>query len=396
MICLEVSEPVTSETLILPALDSAFEQAQAPIGDRRTDIETKLERAAALVRQAGCQGLLVLEPENLAWITSGALQRTVPDPSTAPGIYCNGGGQRWLLCTNADTQRFFDEELDGLGFQLKEWPWHWGRETFLNELCQNRKIACDTTLGECIVVEPTLRRQRCRLTPYEQACLRSIGLLVAHALEATCRQIDRGVSEREVAGQIAHRLMHRGALPIHVGVAADGRSRNYRQFSFTSTAITKYAIVVATAKKYGLCATAARAVAFGVPDASFRAEMNAVCRVAASFLASTWPNALPGKILQAARRIYALSGYEHEWLQAPQGHLLGRRPVEAQILPKTEDLLEAGQALVWNPTAGAASGADTYLVTENGPRCVTPAENWPLKKIKIQGAEFVRPDVLQR
>ena len=38
----------------------------------------------------------------------------------------------------------------------------------------------------------------------------------------------------------------------------------------------------------------------------------------------------------------------------------------------------------------------TRQVTDQGPKIVTPAEAWPLKRIRIQGAEFVRPDVLQR
>lgn len=386
---------MSAETLILPALGAADEQASVETGDRRGDIEAKMGRVAELLRRASCQGLLLLEPENLAWLTSGAVQRSIPDPATAPGLYCNGD-QRWLLCANVDTQRFFDEELDGLGFQLKEWPWHWGREQLLSDLCHGRKVASDTPVGDCTVVADALLRERCKLSPYEQVCLRALGLLVGHALEATCRHFDQGQSEREVAGQVAHRLMHRGAVPLHIGVAADGRSRIYRQFSFTSTSIQRYAVVTVTARKYGLCATATRAVAFGGIDETFRAETNAICRVAASFLASTWPDAVPGQILQAARRIYQLSGFEHEWLATPQGHLIGRRPVEALVLPKTDELLHAGQAIVWVPSAGAANGADTYLVTNDGPRCMTPAEGWPLKRIKIQGAEFVRPDVLVR
>jgi hypothetical protein len=43
-----------------------------------------------------------------------------------------------------------------------------------------------------------------------------------------------------------------------------------------------------------------------------RNEHNAVCRVGASFLASTWPDAVPREILAAARRIYLVSGHEHE------------------------------------------------------------------------------------
>ncbi len=66
------------------------------------------------------------------------------------------------------------------------------------------------------------------------------------------------------------------------------------------------------------------------------------------------------------------------------------------ITPKTEELFHPGWAVYWNPNAGAASGGDTYHVTDQGPQLITPTESWPLKRIRIQGAEFVRPDILQR
>ena len=94
--------------------------------DRRADIEVKQGRIATLLRDAGRDGLLLLDPENFAWLTSGAAPRGVIDPSLAPALYCTPEG-RWLISSNYDSQRLFDEEIDGLGFQLKEWPWHWGR-----------------------------------------------------------------------------------------------------------------------------------------------------------------------------------------------------------------------------------------------------------------------------
>src|SRR5262249_7708788 len=181
-----------------------------------------------MLREAGPEGLLLLEPENFAWFTSGATSRGVLDPEAGPALYCTNDG-RWLLCSNADTQRLFEEELDGLGFQLKEWPWHWGREQLLADLCHNRKVACDRALGGCQLVADPLRVTRWLLTPYEQACLLALGQLVAHALEATCRTFAHNETEREVAGQLSHRLLHRGVQPVHVGVAADGRSRLYRR-----------------------------------------------------------------------------------------------------------------------------------------------------------------------
>src|SRR5262249_25674051 len=150
------------------------------------------------------------------------------------------------------------------------------------------------------------------------------------------------------------------------------------------------------ARKYGLVATASRSVCFGEVPPDLRQDQNAVCRVSASYLTSTWPDAVPREVLLAGRRIYLISGYEHEGHAAPQGHGTGRAAVEQPLTPQTDELLQPGWAVTWQASAGAAVSCDTFLVTEQGPRIVTPTEVWPLKRIRIQGAECVRPDVLQR
>jgi Xaa-Pro aminopeptidase len=369
---------------------------QAPAGvDRRTDIDAKMARVADLLREVSCEGLLLARPENLAWLTSGASHRTVPDPASAPVIYATGD-QRWLIASNADSQRIFDEEMDELGFQLKEWPWHWGREQLLRELFQNRSIASDVPIYSARVVEDRLASLRRKLTDYEQACMVVLGQIIGHALEATARNFNQGETERELAGQVSHRLVHRGIFPVHVGVAADGRSRIYRQFSYTSTPVRKYAVLTATGRKYGLHATASRIVSLGPVDNDLKEAHNTACRVSASYLASTWPDAVPRDVLKATQRIYQVCNHEHEWMLVPQGYVTGRLPVEMLFTSSTDQLLQPGWAVVWHASAGPACSSDTFLVTDQGPRTVTTPEVWPVKRIRIQGAEFVRPDVLER
>jgi Xaa-Pro dipeptidase len=384
----------TVETLV-PTFDGAVGSMADLSIDRRSDLEAKQTRVANLLQEVGCDGLLVLEPENFAWLTSGAAARGVLDPNELPALYFSGDG-RWVVASNVDSQRIFDEELDGLGFQLKEWPWHWGREQLVVDLCHGRKVACDRNFANCAAVGDRLRRMRRPLTTYEQACYKALGAVVSHALEATCRTMQQGATEREVAGQLAHRLLHRGAAPVHLEVAADGRLRPYRQCGFTSLPVQRYCVLTATARKYGLCATASRSVCFGQPDADFRKEHDAACKVSATYVASTWPDAVPKQILTAGKRVYQVTGYEHEWRLCPQGHVTGRMPVEQPFTPQTDDLLKADWPLTWRASAGAAMSCDTFLVAEQGPVSITPPEMWPLKRIRIQGAEFFRPDVLLR
>jgi Xaa-Pro aminopeptidase len=363
--------------------------------DRRTDILAKQARVAMLLREVECEGLILLEPENLAWLTSGATIRGVLDPDQMPALFLTQE-QRWMMCSNADTQRLFDEELDEFGFQLKEWPWHWGREQLLLDLMHGRRMACDRPVGDCLFVGERLRQLRRLLTQYEQACLRALGQVVSHAVEATCRTMNVHETEREIAGQLGHRLLHRGVFPVTLGVAADGRSAVYRQFGFTPTPVNQYAAVVAVGRKYGLCAMASRMASFGEPDAALRGAHVAANKVSATYVASTWPDAVPREILSAGRRVYQVMGYEHDWTLCPQGHVSGRIPVELELNPKTEELLQPGWAVTWRASTGPALSCDTYLVGDTGPQSVTPTEAWPVMLIRVQGAEIFRPDILIR
>jgi hypothetical protein len=384
---------ITEETRSPP---SAGEITLAMPGDRRTDIDAKHGRVTALLRDVGCDGLLVLRPENFAWLISGSPPRGVLDSAARPALYFSQEG-RWLLCSNADTQRYFDEEIDGLGFQLKEWPWHWGRLPLLADLTQGRNIACDDPYEGCKLVAEQLARMRRTLSAYDVACYRAVGHILSHALEATGRSIVREDTEREVAGQISHRLLRHGAQPVQISVAADGRARLYRQPGMTAMPIRRSCVMMATARKYGLCARASRSIAFEQADAQFRKEHEAACKVSATYCVSSWPDSVPRAILASGQRIYQLVGSEAEFFLCPQGHIIGRLPVEMAMTPEVEELLAANWAVCWYASVGTAVSCDTFLITEEGPRTVTGVEQpWPLKRIRIQGADFVRPDVLIR
>ncbi len=385
---------VTQETR-LATPQSVPEISLTTPSDRPADIDAKHSWIADLLRDNGCDGLLVLQPENFSWLTAGGVARGIVDAESLPGLYFNGEG-RWLLCSNVDTQRLFDEEIDGLGFQLKEWPWHVGRAQLLADLCQGRNLASDVGLVSCKGVGETLQKQRRVFTDYEQACYRALGQIVSHALEATGRTLAKGETEREVAGQLSHRLLHRGVTPLVISVYADGRSRVYRQGGFTSAVINQYCVFTVVVRKYGLCARASRSVVFGEPDGNFRKEHDAACKVSATYVASSWPESVPRQILAGGQRIYQIVGAENEWRMCPQGHLTGHALVEMQLTPHNEELLQNNSAITWHAGVGAAVSCDTFLITEEGPRNLTLGEIWPLKRIRIQGADFVRPDLLVR
>src|SRR3954447_4057219 len=79
---------------------------------RRAEIEAKQDRVAGLLAEAGADGLLLLDPAHIAWLAGAPLCHGIPDPADWPALFLNAT-QRWLVCGNLDTQRLFDQHLDG-------------------------------------------------------------------------------------------------------------------------------------------------------------------------------------------------------------------------------------------------------------------------------------------
>jgi Xaa-Pro dipeptidase len=382
----EVARPAEKTKVILTPAQS----------DRRADVESKQARIAALLQETGREALLILEPENFAWLTSGGKSWGALDLAETPALFYTPE-QRWVLSSNVDSQRLFDEEVNGLGFGVQEWPWELGRKRFLERFCSGKNLACDHPLDGFKFVGAGLHHHRLALTDFEQVCCRVLGQIAAHALEATGRAMTgTELTEQEVAGQISHRVLHRGAEVVSVSVTADGRSQWHRQAGATAARIQRFCVMSVTARKFGLCVTASRSLSLGTPEEKFSQEQDAACKISATYIASTWPDAVPRQILATGRRVYQLTGYENEPHHSPQGHVTGRSPVELPLTFQTEDLFRPGWMVTWRASVGAAVSCDTFLITDQGPEMITGAETWPQKRIRIQGGEFLRPFILQR
>jgi Xaa-Pro dipeptidase len=199
-----------------------------------------------------------------------------------------------------------------------------------------------------------------------------------------------------VAAQLSHRLLHHGAEPVVLGVAADGRSRRHPCFGVTGAAISRFAVLLVTARKAGLYGTASRVVSFGPPDEALQKEFDAATKVSAAWIATTWPDSRPREIIQTGQRYCQAAGFDPETQLGPPGHLIGRSAIELPLTAETDDLLQPGWAITWQASIGAALSCDTFLATADGPKLLTPTDSWPLKRIRIQGMKLVRPDILHR
>jgi Xaa-Pro aminopeptidase len=354
-----------------------------PIAARRADIEAKQTALIPILEELESEAILLFMSAHVSWFTAGMNLRGLFAEAERPGIYTNG--------------RLFDEELDQLGFQLKEWTWEGGRADLLANITAGRKVAADRPFPNLKLAIDRLRPVVRELSWFEQAAYRDIGKSIAHAVEATARNLGHGQTEAEITGQLGHRLLRHGIEPVVMSIAADGRGHKYRRSGSAGVPVTRTCVIQATGQREGLYATCSRSISFGPPPEEFRIAHDLATKQSALYRALTLPGNTIYGIGEAGRAILANTPHEFDWRLSQPGYGAGRFPAEELRRSGQNEELVAGQAVVWQPRVGPAAIVDTVIVTSGEPVLVTPSEDWPVKRLAVRGGPYHDiPDIVIR
>ncbi len=379
-----------------PLTDPAADHLDHRLAERRADVEEKQRQVAAFLDEHGYDGLVLGRAESIAWFTSGGdLGRDLSGDSASVLLYINRQS-RAVICDNVQSARVFEEEVAGLGFQLKERPWYDDPSKVIVELGRNKKLASDGEFPGLPDERERLRPLRMTLTKLERLRLRQLGHTLALALEATCRNFQPGETEADIAGHLAHRLLREGVVPVDLRVASDDRLARFRQPRFKAAPIRRRATIAAIGRRHGLCASATRIVSFGPVEREFRAAHGLAAMVDATCIYFSRPGETVGNVSRRARRIFEKFDHSDEWMLDYQGFAIGYSPREAMLLPDSPMILCHGMPLCWSPSVDAARSEDTIIVHDRGFEVVTQARNWPKLEVVVKGFPIQRPGILER
>jgi Xaa-Pro dipeptidase len=386
------------EDSLPPLPDPAADHGEGELGRRRQDVEEKHRRIAAFLDATGQDAVVLGRADSVSWFTSGGdLAQGLGSGASSALIYVNQTS-RALITDNVQSARIFEEELAGLGFQLKERPWYDDPGKIVAELGHNKKVYSDLGRGSVpwpIEADPlTLLRRP--FTALERQRLRELGRTLTLATEATCRNFVQGETEADVAGHLAHRLFREGVTPVDLRVAGDDRAERYRQPRFKAAPILKRATISVTGRRFGLCAALSRTVSFGPSGADDFKRHALAAMVDATCIYFSRPGEKLSEVFRRARRIFEKFDHPHEWTLDYLGRAIGYAPRELVLLPDSPLPLDAGTALCWGPSVGGARSEDTVVIDERGYEVVTEAQDWPKLEVTVKGFLMTRPGVLER
>jgi Xaa-Pro aminopeptidase len=301
---------------------------------------------------------------------------------------------RLIACSNANTSQFFESDIAGLGFQLKERPWFEPQSIMIGDLCRGRRVASDTGANGTDDVSLMLLGMRLPLNAFDFEHLRFAGKMITHAIEATARGFKRDRTEAEIAGEVSHRLIKHGVIPERIQILGDGRGRRFRYWTFDQSIIQRFCTISVVGRYRGLHVGATRTVSIGEPPADLLAAFEPAALISATGMFFSQPDWELFEIWNRVRRIYEKTGASAEWNQADQADVIEYEFGSVPLMPSSQFRLAAGTPVFWHPSVGPALMGDTVLVNGHGTEIVTSTGEWPTIPISVKGVNIQIPAIL--
>jgi len=369
-----------TETIDTPAAaTAATAAARTPTA---SDRPAKLARIRDLLEARGAHELHLTAPENLAWLLDGArIQVPYAGPPVVSAVVDRDGGIRVFALAN-EVDRLAAEELGGL--ELHPVPW----SDSLPDPAPGGLLDTDA------VAE--LRAARAVLLPGERARYAALGAEIARLASAALREARPEHTERDLAAELARGIVAAGAEPAVLLVAGASRLA-WRHPLPTEAPLGRRAMAVVGARRHGLVVNLTRWVRFGPADAAGAAAdpagaaadpaetdaTSCLLEVEADAFAATRPGRPLSEALADIRASYPRHGFDaEEWTRHHQGGPTGYLGRDPKATPATHDIIRAGQAFAWNPSARGAKVEDTVIVDDDGIRVLTVDPEWPTTTVR--------------
>jgi Xaa-Pro aminopeptidase len=366
--------------------------------DERT---IKHARLTGFLDRHKLDGVWLQSRANFAWITGGRRNHvSVATPVGASAIYATR--QRLTCFASAiEAPRMRHEELIDTDIETIAFPW-WdpaaAKRTIGDVLGDGRVAADHDTTGLNLPPLPgDWAELRWSLTPEEVARYREGGRRASAAIEAACHELQRGMTEQQIAGLLNGHLYAQGTVPMVALVAADERIGRYRHPIPTGNRLARCAMLVSGSEFGGLVSSLTRFVHFGPRSGELAARHQAVCNVDAAVITATQVGRTLGEIFATLQRAYAANGGANQWHLHHQGGSAGYLGREAIANPASTVKVVANQAFAWNPSMIGVKSEDTVLVSSATPEVLTVHSGaWPTVLGEYEGQRLARPGMLVR
>lgn len=366
----------------------------------KNEITVKFERVKKYLAEKNLDGIVLASRINFSWFTCGALNYVNASSDLGEGFLFITPDKYVCVSNNIDGNRIEDEELKQRGIEVIQPKWfdNDAKAKTWNKLIGDRKIAADINITG-MTAQPLpcdFVQLRYQLSDAEVSKYKELGDLASRALETAAKNLEKGMTELEIAGLISNNFFKNHVRPWVILVAVDERIKKYRHPIPTDTKLDKIAQLVICGEKFGLICSCTRLVSFGPLDDELKKRHKAVVNIDLAFNNSTKPGKKFSEVFAIGKNAYEVNGYADEWQLHHQGGPAGYGPRDGLANDQTHDIVLSNQGFAWNPSITGTKSEDTIVATESGPLFITHPVDWPVIEAEWNGAKLDRADILVR
>jgi Xaa-Pro dipeptidase len=362
-----------------------------------TRIEKKpIDKLHAFIAEKKLDGVLLRTRRNFSWITGGKNNHIVNTTELGVADLIVFQDKKVCVTTKMESARILDEELSGLGYEFITPDWYEGHDLAIMKLCQGKAVGTDVPFSDFVDIGDEIAPLRYTLSENEIARYRWLSQKSAKAVEATCREIEPGMTEHEIMSLLAPKVLKDGINPQVILVSTDDRIYRYRHPIPTNKKLEKYAMIVICAEKWGLVTNVTRFVHFGKPPKEIEENKKKLVSIDIAMNTATRPGIAIKDVFRIGIETYDQVGHTDDWRFLHQGGPTGYAPREFLAGPQSPGVVQVNQAFAWNPAICGIKSEDTLLVREEGNEFLTYTGEWVYIEVQKDGKTYLRPDILIR
>jgi Xaa-Pro dipeptidase len=370
-----------------------------PINDpqlRAAEWEAKWSRLTQLMDDSGLSAILIQQNENIAWATCGQVEARVliPSETAVTSLLLARSGCKYYLAPNNEAVRLADEEFSDLDYEPVVSPWHQDGLEAIHRLTDNKAIGTDRSLPGTAAVD--LASFRAPLTAAEVARFRWLAEHTAAATVETLLELQPGITEDQMSGSVAQRLLAEGILPSVLLMAVDDRIHKYKHAVSRGAVLQRYGMLNLCARKWGLAVSITRFVHFGAAPQQLVDGFAACAEVNAKLLHASRSGTASSHLFATAEQAYREAGFPGEEQLHHQGGPTGYLEREWVATPNGHQVLTGTEALAWNPSIRGAKVEDTALLQNDSIEVLTRTPSLAEISTTIDGIPYPAADVFIR
>lgn len=358
------------------------------------EFKTKLNRLTEVMKREDLNAVYLKRQDNFAWLTCGGINYVSNGEVGNCGLLVTKAQSLHAITNVSEGYRMKDEEkLVKLGFTLHVGSWQddeFDART-ISTIVPEGKVGYDTSSHA-----QAIKELRYSLTKEEILRYKTVGKDVSAVLEEVANEINREMTENDVAGLILKKMKEKGIESIVCLVATDDRIRNYRHPVPTDKKLGLLVQFGGNFKRSGLVVSSTRFVSFGPVSESLRKQFLDTLYIDCVYMKNTVIGMPYTYALQKGKDAYGVCGHGKEFTLHHQGGATGYSGRDIKVTETTKGVVVPNQAFAWNPTITGTKCEDTYVVTDKGIVTISGPVNYPKIKIMIDGEKFIRPYILLR